>query len=124
MVSGDKVELRLLAEDETYCGIKSIGPGGSETTFEEGSTRLDDVLVLPSRRTFSAHFGDPGQSLQRQTYAINYQVPPLKTAVMDHFAGRLFKVNREPESLKQFVKLLGRIVTPAPDWTIDQTDSG
>jgi predicted ATP-dependent endonuclease of OLD family len=123
-VFGDKVELQLLAEDGSFCRIRSIKSGGSETTVVEGSTRFSDLLVLPSRRAFTAYFNDPGQSLQRQSYASDYQVPPLKTAVMDHFAGRLFKVNRDPASREQFVKLLGRVVSPVPDWTIDQTDSG
>lgn len=121
---GDEIEILIESGERVVRELRSVRAGGSETRWVTGASEAPKLLVLPSRRGLNAYFSDPGQELRRESYAYDYQVPALKAQIIDAFAGRLFKINRDPESRRDFEALLGRIVNPLPDWTIDQNDMG
>lgn len=62
----------------------------------------------------------PGRTMPAPT-----QYRPLKkSATVDQFNARLFKLNRNPEDRRGFDRLVAQVVDPPPAWTIDQNDGG
>lgn len=119
---GDRVDICLQLGDDRFRGIRSVQAGGSEMAWVPGSVELP-IFVVPSRRTFSPYFGKMGY-MTRGQYTGSYGVPPLKSATIDHFTGRLFEVNKDPEKRERFDADLKEVVTRVPDWTIDMGGQG
>jgi predicted ATP-dependent endonuclease of OLD family len=51
-----------------------------------------------------------------------YGLPSIRGASLDYFAYRLFQAQQENRA--KFDSVLGEVVRPIPNWTIDQSDSG
>lgn len=120
------VELKLTLDDGTVSGLKTIRPGGSETAWigPAGGGYGKGIFVLPSRRTFSPYFGSGGYSAERDLYSGGYGLSSFKESVNDRFASRLFKIDRDEDSRREFNNVLARVVSPVPQWTIDQSEAG
>lgn len=118
--AGDEVELSLEREDGLKISVKSREPGSSEAIMEPQQTNFSGQLfVLPSRRVFSPYFGK--QSANRPTFMARIGFPAIRTATLDPFTGRLFEIQGNRAA---FDEVMAKVVTPAPNWTIDQEDSG
>lgn len=121
LAAGDKIEITASGTENRRTTLRSVRPGSSESEFtrENGGAQLDKVLFLPSRRVFSPYFGR--SEWDRNQYVQNGGFPSVRTTAFDQFTYRLFHIekNRTP-----FDALLGRIVNPVPDWTIDQHENG
>ncbi len=118
--AGDRVSLRIeLSTGEVY-ELRTVKAGGSETEWDPGQPQgVPQIFVLPSRRHFSPFFGKG--STERLQYTRQGSLPNERGAAINEFSSRLFRVskNREP-----FDTVLRRIMSPVPEWTIDQTDQG
>jgi predicted ATPase len=120
-MAGDQVILRLAGDRGKATVLKTHKPGGSEAEYVKEGGGIDrfKLLVLPARRVFSPYFHRSETS--RRDYMVNSGFPAIRTSSMEQFTLRLFAIekNRAP-----FDALLGRVLNPVPDWSIDQMDHG
>ena len=118
--SGDKVSLRVSVGSGLVYELKTKTVGGSETDWivPKQENEFPAILALPSRRYFDPYFGK--NTANRESYAQS-PVPQNRGSVLHQFSGRLFDVlnNRS-----DFDAVLRRVIEPAPEWTIDQSDQG
>ena len=77
---------------------------------------------MPSRRFFTPAFGK--SIIDREQYFQNVGgAQQFRSQPIDTFAYRLFDLNI-PEKRPLFDEILAKIISPAPDWTIDQNSNG
>lgn len=76
-----------------------------------------DLFVVPSRRTFAAYFAGQGQQEldDRSNYTNLWAPTALKSATVDQFTTRLFRVNRDKDTKAKFDAMLREVVNPLPD---------
>ncbi|MDX2273590.1 MAG: AAA family ATPase [Cyanobacteriota bacterium] len=119
--AGDRVKITVFNELAQTKELCTIDAGGSETHWVVNNDPLPpgSVFVLPSRRYFNPLFGKA--SSERQSYIISYGLPQTRGSVIDHFASRLFQVQKNRTA---FDSVLGKVLSPVPNWTIDQSDGG
>lgn len=98
--------------------IKSITRGSSETIIENKHDNFH-IFVLSSRRAFSPYFGRSRWS--RKDYLNNNSLPAQRSATLESFPNRLFKILEDP---KNFNLLLNDALGFIPEWTIDMSDQG
>lgn len=120
-VAGDRVEIRIVGDENRVTTLQTIRPGSSETELVREGKEIDlrKLLVLPARRVFSPYFGRAVST--RADYMANVGFPAIRTSSMDQFTYRLFTIEKNRAS---FDALLKRVVDPVPDWSIDQMDNG
>ena len=104
--------------DSTEHTLQTVESGGSETTRVPTNSSIH-YYVLPSRRFFSPYFSRG--SSDRENYLQISSIPQTRSQERSEFRRRLFKALERRE---RFNELLGRIVSPLPEWTIDQSDQG
>jgi hypothetical protein len=119
--AGDTVSLRVEDTDGGVSEVKSVRSGSSETERVEHqrAAAVEKMLVLPSRRTFNPYFGK--SSIDRTQYMVQMGFPAIRISQIDNFSSRLFKAQKSQED---FNKVLAKVLSPVPDWTIDQHDTG
>jgi len=118
--AGDRVSIVASLDTGSTLELRTVDAGGSETIRTPDSQGLPFTLyVLPSRRYFNPYFGRGRQD--RQAYAMSVGFPQSRGAPLDQFSGRLFRVL---EKRAEFDAVLRRVLDPAPEWTIDQSDGG
>lgn len=122
-LAGDRVELTLVDESGGEVKVESQFAGTSEThRIPQDSTvgrRNGELFVLPSRRVFSPYFGRGRSS--RVDYSNQTGFPVLRSATIDEFTNRLFTIQN---NRADFDAVMKKVLDPAPDWSIDQTDTG
>lgn len=118
---GDNVDLSLVRTDGLTRRLVSIEVGSSQTKFLDANKF--DVAVVPSRRAFAPYFGDHG-SLTRDQYMNSRPVPLQRSALIDNFAGRMFRIAEDPALKDEFNRLVEKVAPGLPPWTIDQSDEG
>ncbi|TAN08685.1 MAG: hypothetical protein EPN38_01825 [Rhodanobacteraceae bacterium] len=121
LAAGDRVELRVELVDHSHHSLVTTSAGGSETKREPVPGVTPSILVLPSRRYFNVYFGKGSFSRDRFSHL---DLPAIRSQPLNEFGYRLFETVGDDEKLRQFNEVLGRVVGPCPDWTIDQQDSG
>lgn len=121
LAAGDRVELRLNFADGSHHSLTTTAAGGSETRREPLPGVTPSILVLPSRRYFSVYFSK--NTFSRDQFS-HLGLPPIRSHPLNEFGYRLFETVGDDDKLRQFNDVLGRVVRPCPDWTIDQQDSG
>lgn len=119
--AGDRVTITVSNEAGQTKELRTIDAGGSETLWVVTNDPLPpgSVFVLPSRRYFTPLFGK--SISERQSYTISYGLPQTRGSAIDHFAYRLFQVQK---NRTEFDAVLGKVLSPVPNWTIDQSDGG
>jgi hypothetical protein len=117
---GDAVDIAWWT-DEGDGRIASVRSGSSETHRGGTRPRLTNLVHLPSRRTFNPYFGQ--SVVSREDYSGGYPAPVFRGQSIDHFAGRLFQIERSDQR-QDFDALVTEIVGTTLDWSIDQQDSG
>ena len=115
--AGNRVTIILLVDKTTH-KLQTVSAGGSETIRTPGGDSIDHY-VLPSRRFFNPYF-NKGTS-DRRSYLRNSSIPQTRSSELGQFSQRLFKALERKD---YFNEILGRIVSPVPEWTIDQSDQG
>lgn len=120
-VAGDRVELHLQLSDGSSHSLSTIETGGSETARAPAPGAIPGALVLPSRRYFNVYFNKG--VLDREQFS-HLDLPSARSQPLNEFGYRLFETIGDGEKLRQFNEVLGRVVRPCPNWTIDQQDSG
>lgn len=116
--AGDRVDLAVESSDGTSAALRTVVGGGSETEWVPAQPRLR-ILALPSRRHFNPYFG---RSIYgRDQYAASVSSNAQRGAMLDHFAYRLFEIQRNRAG---FDAVLGKVLSPVPHWVIDQSDNG
>ncbi len=115
--AGDRVSICIEGSDYTYT-LSTIEAGGSQTA-REPSNLAANFYVLPSRRFFNPYFGYAQEN--RIAYLSNTGLSDTRSHASDRFSFRLFNAL---EYRAEFNKVLERVVSPAPIWTIDQSDQG
>jgi predicted ATP-dependent endonuclease of OLD family len=122
--TGRTVELRLTEQvqnNENHIVIKTINTGGSSTE-KIGIFKQGTILALPSRRFFNSTFSK--NTFARMDYVKNIGgAQQVRTQATEVFAYRLFQINK-PEVRPNFDKVLSKVLSPLPNWTIDQNQSG
>lgn len=118
--AGDRIKLRLRFTDGKDFGLETTEAGGSETNrLPQTGTSPSGILVLPSRRYFQPHFGK--MEWDRSDYINNSGFPSTRGEPLHNFHSRLFHILKHPD---KFDEVLGNVLSPVPNWTIDQADSG
>jgi predicted ATPase len=120
---GDKVDFTLELADATTHRLRSLRPGGSQAERVVTTDQAHDIVVVPSRRTFSAFFNDPGYVTTRQQYG-GHGLPVQREPLLSAFTNRLFELEKDPIRRDVFNGLLARVLGYVPDWAVDQSDSG
>jgi len=119
--AGDQIFIRAVDCDGRETILKSVRAGSSETEIDKQSGGIDfsTLLILPSRRVFNPYFGRSESN--RNQYMDQMGFPPNRSSSLDPFAHRLFTIEKNRDS---FDAVLGRVLNPVPDWSIDQMDTG
>ena len=118
---GDHVDIRATFAGGLSRGVKSIGPGSSQTEPYDETLAANqlDMMVVPSRRGFAPRFSRY-DGMTKDIYRQNLTHNSQRAQSMDSaFAGRLFEIERNPKNRSRFDSLLGQIVENLPRWTID-----
>ena len=122
--AGERVEIRLVDSEGKSRTIRTVALGGSQTesdgvrTNPGGSSKM---LVLPSRRAFDPYFGRT--EWNRDQYSSQYKMEATRSG-RRNLSGRLFILTTNADKRAKFDAILGRILSPIPAWTIDQTAQG
>jgi predicted ATPase len=120
---GDAIDFTLEFADATTRRLRSLRPGGSQAERVSSTEQTQDIVVVPSRRTFSAFFNDPGYPTNRQQYA-GHGLPVQREPLLSAFTNRLFELEKDPSRRDAFNGLLAKVLGYVPDWAVDQSDSG
>ena len=115
--AGDRVSITIMI-DKTRHKLQTVDAGGSEVIRTPEGSSIGHY-VLPSRRFFSPYFNQG--SSDRKSYVLNSSLPQTRSSELSQFSQRLFKALERKE---RFNEILGKIVSPLPKWTIDQSDQG
>ena len=119
--AGDTVSIRIESENGRTHEIRTVDTGGSETIRMPDKPAQDyNVLVLPSRRFFVPYFGYLDK-MDYQEYSRQHTGLVPRSSAIDDFSNRLYHAR---DNIEKFNKVLGKIVDPVPNWTIDQNDEG
>ena len=102
--------------------LNTVESGGSETKRIPEKARPKSWYIIPSRRYFKPFFINI--SKRRERYLDEDKVPRHRGGATDDFAYRLLDLLQNPAERKKFNRILGKLINPAPDWTIDQSDQG
>ncbi|SHH75920.1 Predicted ATPase [Chryseobacterium oranimense] len=117
----DRIELKLYKDDDNFITLRTSPQGGSET--ESISNGLEDsninIFVIKSRRTFNPYFSK--SKWNRNDFFQHDAFEEQRSAVYNNFSNRLFNINENPND---FNKILSKVLSPLPNWTIDQSDNG
>ena len=116
--AGDRVVLSAFDLSGNERRLASVASGTSESRYE-ADVEVGKILIVPSRRFFNPNFGK--SDLEREQYIQNYDLPQFRGSPVDHFAGRLFRIQQHKA---EFDEVFKRVVDPVPAWTIDQSDQG
>lgn len=119
--AGDAVEMILRDELGNETKLESISKGSSETRFTilGAGIATQKVVILPSRRTFNPYFSRG--SLERSQYMSHIGFPTIRSSEINQFSNRLFTAL---DNKLLFNEVLKRVLSPVPEWTIDQMDTG
>lgn len=119
--AGDRVSISVTLGGDSTRTLATTTAGGSETqwTQSEDAPDMPIVFVLPSRRYFNPYFSKGGWG--REAYIRHAGLPSQRGQPLDNFSHRLFHAL---DNRKTFDSILGRVLNPVPDWTIDQADQG
>lgn len=115
--SVDFVEIKYFINGKEE-SVSSLKKGSSETKKDEVNQNFH-IFVLPSRRAFNPFFGKGSHS--REDYLNNSQLSAQRSSMLDSFQYRLFNILENQEA---FNKILHRVLTFKPEWSIDQSDQG
>ena len=121
----ERVKIELFSHsDRSSLLLETIVSGGSETIFKSKGIEKDQVKImsLPSRRTFSPFFGKGSHT--REQFIRSSGFPPVRGAQLDNFSNRIFNIQKSPEQLEKFNSVFEKVLNPAPEWHIEQNDSG
>lgn len=116
--AGDRVQIQVTDSIGNVSGLHTIASGGSETEWHPSYSQLD-LFVLPSRRYFDPYFNK--STADRDTYRRYYSNVHNRGAPLQSFGYRLFQVQSNRAA---FDHILGKVVKPLPNWTIEQNDTG
>ena len=117
--AGGRVSFKIDFEGKE-CELKTVDAGGSETYWVDGAVpALPSIYVLPSRRHFNPYFGKSAQ--ERARYTRQHELPAIRGEQISSFSSRLFTIVNNREA---FNEILGKIMQPVPQWTIDRADGG
>lgn len=122
----DSVTLTLESERYGTLEVCSSTRGASITDVSipnvwSGATGAPEVLVTPSRRSFSPLFPDMGMSASNW---YQYSNGPARGAQRDEFTGRLTAIAQDPKMRAEFNQILERVVGRPTEWTIDEISLG
>lgn len=119
--AGDKVHISLTGEDDNSWVLKTVDSGGSECTLVKNGDPIpaNSIFVLPSRRFFNPLFGKATHS--REQHIRSTGLPAVRSTALNEFSHRLFQIQKNRE---EFDRVLGKVLSPVPNWTIDQSDGG
>lgn len=119
--AGGHIKIVVENSDGQKKELATLSQGGSETRWNtpEVEPRYSRILVLPSRRTFHPYFSKA--RYDREQYIRSSEMPAIRTNTLN-FQYRLFKIHEEDR--EGFNEILGRVLSPVPEWYIDQSDSG
>lgn len=121
-VAGDKVAITVFDNQGNSLTLKTPSEGGSEARFESKGIERENffAFVISSRRAFVPYFSK--SFFNREEYLRNDSLQAQRSSTNDLFQSRLFTILRDGQ--ERFNKILSRIITPVPKWTIDQSDTG
>ena len=119
--AGDKVQISLVGEDNNSWKLKTVNSGGSECVLIKNGDPIpqNSIFVLPSRRFFNPMFSKGMHS--REQHIGSSGLPTIRSSALNEFSNRLFQIQKNRE---EFDNVLGKVLTPVPKWTIDQSDGG
>lgn len=116
----DRICIRAEDTNGEVAELRTVASGGSETEWYPAPFTLGKTMfVLPSRRHFNPYFNK--STVTRSSYMVSYGTRLTRGSSLDHFAYRLFQVQ---ENRASFDAVLGKVLRPVPNWTIDQSDPG
>jgi predicted ATPase len=115
----ERVNIQAIDVNGSVGGLRTIESGGSETEWFPARRHVP-IFPLSSRR-YSNPFFSKGE-VTRASYVASYGSPPTRGAALDQFGFRLFQVQGQARA--KFDDLLGKVIRPVPNWTIDQSDQG
>lgn len=124
-VSADsRVKISIADKDGNVRTVETLPAGGSETSFAGAQIHPaeSEVFVLPSRRKFEPYFAK--SDMERRSYVQNSQTLPNTRQGQTDFSGRIFHINNDPARRTAFEEILGQVLDPLPNWTIDQSEQG
>jgi len=113
----DFVEIKYFISGKEE-SVSSLKKGSSETN----RIHVDKdfyIFILPSRRAFNPFFRKGGDS--REDYLNKNEFSTQRSSMMDNFHHRLFKILENQDA---FNKILHKVLTFKPEWSIDQSDQG
>jgi len=119
--AGSRVNLKVTTTANKVQEIRTMAAGGSQTEmipYGRGLLR-GSLLRVPSRRYFSAHFGS--SKTDREHYAAQWTTD---RGPINIFTQRLFQIHKGPAQRKAFEAVLGKVIDPLPNWTIDLGEQG
>jgi len=119
--AGDKVQISLTGVNDNSWELRTVDSGGSECTLVKNGDPLppNSIFVLPSRRFFNPLFGKTAHN--REQHIRSSGLPAVRSTALDQFSHRLFQIQKNRE---EFDNVLKKVLTPVPNWTIDQSDGG
>ena len=117
--AGSRMSFKIVIDDTEF-ELKTADAGGSETYWvDDSKPNLPSIYVLPSRRYFNPFFSKGAQD--RDRYTRQHELPVTRGEQIGYFSQRLFTILNNRDA---FDKILGRIIQPVPQWTIDKADGG
>ena len=119
MEAKSEVSIEVSLEDETRHQLRTIERGS--TTERTPSSGFDPPwYTVPGRRLFNPLFGRGEYDVS--TYLTNQDPTDTRGGRINEFAARMsYALNRKKG---EFNSVLGQIIDPVPDWTIDLNDGG
>ena len=118
--AGDSVNLKIDNGEDQILELRTVQTGGSETEWISGNgIHWDNILVLPSRRHFIPYFGKGSSNRSNYTHALSTH--QQRGDFINEFSSRLFTIQ---ENRKDFNNILKRVLSPVPNWQIEQADTG
>lgn len=121
-LAGDRVSITVTSDKDQRYQLNTVDVGGSTTTrswIPVNPPWRPSFYVLPSRRYFNPYF-HPTQG-DRLNYERNTGFPQNRAEPVNQFSGRLFTALKNRPA---FDRELGKVLSPVPDWTIEQSDQG
>lgn len=119
--ANERISIKVTAGGDTIT-LRTVKEGGSKAEWVNNVLPFtSNIFILPSRRNFKPYFRSSGKC-DRTVYMRSFSLPSNRGQLISLFPSRILYIQESKRD--DFDRVLGEVLSPLPNWMIDQSDNG